>query len=377
MDKIEVFVNGATYEKSLEYMNDSLEMQRFNFYKQKVYAFQYATRKETDTHVYWSFTDCKPRFENNRLFYSRNNKYGATYDRAKNDFKLWFGRSIQETPPSLIYDILTYFKIDWYSQMSSSLQTLMNPTMLKKMVKGKITNPRDFVKAYLKTSPYRKMDVSPELFYKVFSDTNLNSAKYYRRILEYSTNINQALEFISGCGYNFPHNVSDLYDQAAVLNRKVNPKWSEARKKEVHAQWTREIMEIEVKSIEAFDYQYPPIDLPKGFQLIQNNYELFEEGTIMKHCVYTNYEFKIRNKKYFAFRFEKDGVRATLGVEIDYYKDKAVFNQMYGIGNSRIADEHIERAKEFINSDYFQDWCKGQVNKVPQESLPADDFLWL
>jgi hypothetical protein len=377
MEKIEVFINEAAYEKSLEYMNDSLEMQRFNFYKQKVHAFQYATRKETDTHVYWSFTDCRPRFENNRLFYSRTNKYGATYDRSKKDLKLWFGRTIQETPSSLLCDILIYFKIDWYNHMSSSLQSLLNPTMLKKIVKGKITNPRDFVKAYLKTSPYRKMDVSPELFYKVFSNSSINSAKYYRRILEYSTNINQAIELVSTLGYNTPHIVNDLFDQAAVLNRKVNPKWSEARRKEVHAQWTREIMEIEVKSIEAFDYQYPPIDLPKGFQIIQNNYELFEEGTTMKHCVYTNYEFKIRNKKYFAFRFEKDGVRATLGVDVNYFENKAVFNQMYGIGNSRIADEYVESAKEFINSDYFQDWCKKQVVNNSKESLPVDDLMWL
>jgi hypothetical protein len=248
--------------------------------------------------------------------------------------------------------------------------------MLKNMVKGKITNPRDYVRAYLKTSPYKKMDVSVELFYKVFNNGNINSPKAFRKILEYSTNVNHAMEFLTENSY-LPHGINDLYDQAAILNRKVNPKWSKARIKEVHSQWTREIMEMEVKSIKPHDYQYSPIDLPEGFELILNNYELFEEGTTMKHCVYTNYEHRIRNKQYFAFRYNKDGVRATLGVDKSY-SEEATFSQMYGIGNSTIPDEHINRAKRFINSESFQDWVKRQgmpsVKKEPD--LVEVDALW-
>ncbi len=376
MEQLDVISNQESYDKSIELLNSSLEMQRFSFYKQKAYSFTYATRKETDTHVYWSLTEAKPRFENNRLFYSRNNRYGATYDKAKNDFKLWFGKPAYEIPGTLMSDIIAFFKLEWYVSMSSSLQSLLNATMLKNMVKGKITNPRDYVRAYLKTSPYKKMDVSVELFYKVFNNGNINSPKAFRKILEYSTNVNHAMEFLTENSY-LPHGINDLYDQAAILNRKVNPKWSKARIKEVHSQWTREIMEMEVKSIKPHDYQYSPIDLPEGFELILNNYELFEEGTTMKHCVYTNYEHRIRNKQYFAFRYNKDGVRATLGVDKSY-SEEATFSQMYGIGNSTIPDEHINRAKRFINSESFQDWVKRQgmpsVKKEPD--LVEVDALW-
>jgi hypothetical protein len=378
MDKVEIFNNAEAYDKSVEFLNDTPEMQRFNFHRGKVYPFQSAQRKETDTHVYWAYTEAKPRFENNRLFYSRNNKYGFTYDKSNKDFKFWFGRTIHEIPPFMLSDVFKHFNIDWYGALGPSLSSLVNATMVKNMIKGKITNPRDYVKAYLKTSPYRKSGISPELFYKTFS-TGINSPKSYRKIIEYSTDANHALEFIAkhGNGY-MNHSITDLYDQAAVLDRRVNPKWSEARMKEVHAEWTREIMSVEIKSIKQYEYEYPEIALPEGLEIISNNYELFEEGTAMKHCVYTNYESNIRSKKYFAFRYEKDGIRATLGVD-NYNSDNAKFSQMYGIGNSSVPIDIIDDMKEFIKTDYFQKWCSKQSKSIPsREREPEmDAAFWL
>lgn len=377
MEKVEIFHNAEAYNNSVELLNSSLEMQRFSYHKGRAHAFQSAQRKETDTHVYWAYTEAKPRFENNRLFYSRNNKYGFTYDKATKDFKFWFGRSIHEIPPFMLYDVFKHFNIDWYGILSPSLASLLNATMVKNMIKGKITNPRDYVKAYLKTSPYRKSGISPELFYKTFANGNVQSPKSYRRIIEYATDPNHALEFIANHGNGYiNHSITDLYDQAAILDKRVNPKWSEARMKEVHAEWTREIMGIEIKSLKECDYEYSDITLPEGLKIISNNYELFEEGTTMKHCVYTNYESRIRSKKYFAFRYEKDGIRATLGVELSYADAK--FSQMYGIGNSSIPIDITDSMKEFINTEYFQKWCAEQSKALPsREREPVeDDILW-
>jgi hypothetical protein len=246
--------------------------------------------------------------------------------------------------------------------------------MVKNMIKGKITNPRDYVKAYLKTSPYRKSEISPELFYKTFNNLHIQSPKTYRKIIEYSTDPNHALEFITAQNNGYiDHNIIDLYDQASALDRKVNPKWSDARKKDVHAEWTREIMNIEIKSLEPYDYNYSKIDLPQGLEMIANNYELFEEGTTMKHCVYTNYESRIRSKQYFAFRYDKDGIRATLGVDKSYSMP-ATFNQMYGVGNSTISTDIVDSIKELIKSDYFQEWCEKESKLSMQERV---DTAWI
>jgi hypothetical protein len=97
----------------------------------------------------------------------------------------------------------------------------------------------------------------------------------------------------------------------------------------------------------------------------------------MKHCVYTNYESKIRSKKYFAFRYEKDGIRATLGVDLSYAD--ATFSQMYGIGNSSVPIDIVDDMKEFIKTDYFQEWCAKQCKALPsREREPeADAAFWL
>lgn len=374
MEKIEIFNNIEAYNMSLNFLNDTYEMQRFNFYRGKVTAFVCAQRKEIDTHVYWSYTEAKPRFENNRLFYTRNNKYGFTYDKTTKDFKFWFGRSIHEIPPFMLYDVFKHFNIDWYEKLSPSLISLLNATMVKNMIKGKITNPRDYVKAYLKTSPYRKSEISPELFYKTFNKPNIQSPKNYRKIIEYSTDPNHALEFITvqNNGY-IDYTITDLYDQASALDRRVNPKWSEARMKDVHAEWTREIMNIEIKSLEPYDYNYSKINLPQGLEIISNNYELFEEGTTMKHCVYTNYEYRIKSKQYFSFKYEKDNVRATLGVDKSYSMP-ATFSQMYGVGNSTISTDIVDSIKELIKTDYFQEWCEKESKLSMQEKV---DTAWI
>lgn len=374
MEKIEIFNNIEAYNMSLNFLSDTYEMQRFNFYRGKVTAFVCAQRKEIDTHVYWSYTEAKPRFENNRLFYTRNNKYGFTYDKTTKDFKFWFGRSIHEIPPFMLYDVFKHFNIDWYEKLSFSLISLLNATMVKNMIKGKITNPRDYVKAYLKTSPYRKSEISPELFYKTFNKPNIQSPKNYRKIIEYSTDPNHALEFITvqNNGY-IDCTITDLYDQASALDRRVNPKWSEARMKDVHAEWTREIMNIEIKSLEPYDYNYSKINLPQGLEIISNNYELFEEGTTMKHCVYTNYEYRIKSKQYFSFKYEKDNVRATLGVDKSYSMP-ATFSQMYGVGNSTISTDIVDSIKELIKTDYFQEWCEKESKLSMQEKV---DTAWI
>jgi len=377
MEKVEVFYNEQSYDISLEHLNSSPEMQRYNFHKGKTYPFQYATKKETETHVYWSYTEMKPRFENGRLFYSRNNKYGATFEKKTKKFKIWFGVPIYSMPPIVTENILNHFQIDWYKNMSPAMQSLINASMLGRMIKGKITNPRDYVKSYLKTSPYRKQDVSIELFYRTFSTGNINSPKFFRKILEYSTNINHALELIGKVNYP-PHYIVDLYDQAATLDRRVNPKWSQKRMNEVHTEWTREIMGMEIKSIKPHDYEYSPISLPTGISLILNNYELFEEGTTMKHCVYTNYENRIRRKDYFAFRYDREGIRATVGVRRNHATETFVLDQMYGIGNSSISEEHKEIVKQWLEQEYVQKWFSNQiVNTKTKEPEPTDEmFLW-
>ena len=74
--------------------SNSPEKQRYDYYKGTLYGLTYATRKETDTHVYWSISNRQPRFENGKLFYTNNNSQGATYDKSTKKLKIWFGSNM-------------------------------------------------------------------------------------------------------------------------------------------------------------------------------------------------------------------------------------------------------------------------------------------
>jgi hypothetical protein len=346
-----VITGQLTLEKMEEYKAMPVEMQRYLFYKGEIYAFSTTSRKETDTHIYWCNSNRQPRFENNRLFYLNSNKAGVSFDKEKKTIKIWFGNSIQLLEGTILPDIINFFKLDWFSAMSYSLRTLLNKTMLQNMIKGKITNPRDYVKAYLKTSPYKNLDLSPELFYKTFMENEFNSPKGFKKYILYTTNPNEGLEHVAKqrtTMYN--GELEDLFSQAEMLDRKVNLKWSETRMKEVHAEWTRELMGMAIKSIQPVDYNYPEIETPEGISLIKSNIELFEEGTTMKHCVYTNYERSVRNKTYYVFRYDREGVRATVGVKMhEYYP---VIDQMYGPRNTQIDQEHKNYVQQWLKSEY-------------------------
>lgn len=351
--------------KMEEYKAMSPDIQRYLFYRNEIHGFMTSNRKETDTHIYWCNSNRVPRFENNRLFYLNSNKAGITFDKEKKTISIWFGCSIQTLQSTVILnDVIRFFKLDWFNHMSHSLKTLLNKTMLQNMIKGKLTNPRDYVKAYLKTSPYKNLDLSPELFYKTFMENNHNSPKGLKKYILYVTNPNEGLEHVAkqnSTMYN--GQLEDLFSQAEMLDRKVNLKWSETRMKEVHAEWTRELMGMAIKSIEPVDYNYPEIETPEGISLIRTNLELFEEGTVMHHCVYTNYEREVRNKNYYVFRYDREGVRATAGVRV-IGPGVIRLDQMYAIRNTSVDEKHKEYVLSWLYSEKPQELFKhGEQHK--------------
>jgi hypothetical protein len=375
--------NNPEYDRILEYMGKSPEEQRFAFFKKRINKTVLQTKKETDTHIYWSAQTKTPRFENNKLFYTSHTVDGATYDKKARSLKLWFGQTFVKLDPVIQENIMNHFGFDWYEQASFSLKSIMNASLLNRIIKGNITNPRDFVKAYIKTSPFRNIDVSPEIFYKAFQSLHYESPKFFRRMMEHSTNPEKTLDVIVHAG--FWGLSRDLYEQAMILNKKVNPSWSEKRVKEVHDEWTREIMYLSIKSLELHDYNYSSITLPERLSFIENNIKLFEEGSIMKHCIYTNYEARIMNKKYFGLKYSHGDIRATVGLIVVYSttgKQEVVLDQMYGIGNSQIPEEHKDYVKSWLEQDETQKWFSKETQKVQvtqgvTQVYQDPDLAWL
>lgn len=398
MGDIQILANEDGFNRMNEVLSYSAEKQRRLWFGRSLYAHNYVAKRETDTHIYWAEVNRTPMFENNKLFYKYKNSSGISFDKEKQTMKVWFGKKFNDLSLTIINDLYAHFKIDWLSAVNDTSRYVINQSLMQRIIRGKITNPRDLAKAYLKNSSFRtRKDISPELFYKALMAPRDNRApggqiQYYKIPLLYSTSPNELLKLMIQQPYSMSTDKYDTYEQAAKLNKLVNPLWSETKFKEVHKQWTRELMELEIKDMEAIDYNYPEgLPLMDGLSMIPNNYKLFEEGTVMDHCLYTNYQTRIRDKEYFALHYEYEGQKATIGITLNsayvYDTECAVIQQIRGVRNQDVPKEHTDRIHEWIKLPEVEEWFinmrkahaheKHVVEKVKEMDLADQELDWL
>lgn len=366
MEEITNLYGQERLDKFRELQTKSIEYQRFVKYSNKIDPFTVIDKKETDTHVYISQSQATPIF-NNKLVLTFKRLTGCTYDKQKKTLKFWFGKT-----PIKSYEVynqvLIHFKLDWLSEFdkNANVSSIMTTSLLQRCIRGKITNPRQLCKAIISSKRnLRDSGISPEALFRYF-----NYVSYYKiNIQAFIYNITSIKQpdlyvdyLISSKAFTHFH---DLLNQAKALNKKVDMTWSDKRRATEHALWTREMMALEIMSVEPLDYEYPDIDLPEGLSLIKTNHELFEEGTTMRHCIYTNYAGRIKFKDYFGMRYQKDGIRATIGISYDSANKRVYMDQMYGIGNSGIDYEHKEYVKAWLDKPEIQAYFKAiQMLKI-------------
>ena len=378
-----IFYGQLGYDAMQQLLNEPVEMQRYNFYNHKCYVYAIGQSKETDTHVYFSIQEFTPHF-NKKLFFLRKTREGATYNKQTKELKIWFDKQFYALTNNMQEAILSFFKLDWFKSVDPNLHCLLNNGILKRMVKGKITNPEDFAKAVLKQY-LPGVKVSHNLFLKSFTYKHEDlgfislSPRSHFLNLKHVTNADDYLKVLGG-NKSFSSTVHDLLKQACILDRKINLSWSNRRMNEVHLKWTKELMALELKNFERKDYNYEgELDCLPELSLIDNNYDLYIEGKTQGHCVYTNYESSINAKNYFVFQYQDELERGTLGVQIDkVYRDaeseirvlRPVKNQLYGKYNSIITKEVHEKINNWLQKPNVIKWF---INQYQNEIVKSNE----
>jgi hypothetical protein len=384
MDKITIIYGKEDLDKIEDIKSKSIEYQRYMKYSNSLNPFMVFNKKETDTHIYWSISEAMPMF-NNKLFLRFKKKHGATYDKQKRTIKFWFGHN-PGTSGNLLKHIIAHFELDWFSNLyqKEAVSRIMSTSILQRCVRGTISNPRQLAKAIISSKTnLRNSGLSPEALFKLF---NLNS--FYipsiDQILYYVPSIKQPDLYIDYlvAKDNYQDMYADIMSQARILGKKIDMTWSEKRLKEEHNIWTREIMALSILSVEEHDYEYTETAMPEGLEFIKTNYELFEEGTVMKHCIYTNYAARIKQKVYFGLRYERDGVRATVGIEKindwtgNLHVSKFCLNQMYSKGNAPVDDVHKDIVREWLDKPETQEYFN-LLSTVKEEEKQSYTDLWV
>lgn len=150
--------------------------------------------------------------------------------------------------------------------------------------------------------------------------------------------------------------VADAVDLALQLNKKVNFSWSRNKFREINVQWSRELMRKDIEKRNPQDI-YKNKELIKDAKLLSSERDVFEEGMIMHHCVYTNYWRLIESGKYVALHLDStvDSLGITLGVQVMYdynNKDniisKLVFDQAFYAYDKILSIEDNQMCKDYL-----------------------------
>lgn len=150
--------------------------------------------------------------------------------------------------------------------------------------------------------------------------------------------------------------VADAVDLAIQLNKKVNFRWSRNKFRDINVQWSRELMRKDIEKRNPQDI-YKNKELIKDAKLLSSERDVFEEGMIMHHCVYTNYWRLIESGKYIALHLNStinpSGI--TLGVQVMYdynNKDniisKLVFDQAFYAYDKMLSTEDSQMCKDYL-----------------------------
>jgi hypothetical protein len=369
-------VQKTTYENL---KNQSIDKQRFSFFKGSLYTWTEDTRAESDTHIYWASNHCKPKWNNKTgLYLKRDSVFGCTYEKATKKFKWWFGKQATVNGTLIVADMCNYFKTEWFNSIPVGLRLSTTNTNMNKVLLGKITNPRDLIKAIIKTNPtMRGMNISTELVWDYLNKNQGYRIQTLADTLSVAKDPNHAIEYVISNGTTV-WDMQDLIKQAQMLGRKIDFKWSSNRVKEVHQDWTKEIMDIEQESVESINYQYVN-ELPHNgcIELITNSKDLYVEGRIMSHCVYSNYNDQVRDKTYFVLKFTDRDVRATVGVTKNWEGNDFIINQMYSKHNKSVDQCYHDYVQEWLEKPEIQQWFKDnyKVNSLGDQ-VQLEHMMW-
>lgn len=303
-----------------------------------------------DGNVFYHNTQFKIAQGKHSYFLRKTKKTGFTLN-EKGKLQIWYGGNIKALPE--LMDIIKYYKQDWF--MDYYLHFLTKG-LLEKILTGKIHNPIGFFEAWLKA---QHIKASPRLLYKAveFKYNNISSAIEIKHILiKYSqvvAHVDQLLETIVADDYDArSRTFIDMMDQALILERIIDPKWSDKRIADEHQQYTKEIMELEITSMEDQPVKIPQVFYDKinddNFTLLDTKKKIFMEGKLMKHCIYTNYWNSILNKKYLCFHVEYQGIGATLTLRRDKEFGELVIYDCLGRYNARLSNEYLSYVKSWL-----------------------------
>ena len=290
--------------------------------------------------------------------------------------KMWKGFSLQGVPTPAMEAIVKEIGCEWllthcdesYGGKHYPLLSLLTPASFTRVIKGKLTNPKQLMKHYLTYSgKYRHLKLAR--YTNMLLDIYVNNASEssFHYLLEAcATDVNpeRLVQHAHNNGGHLPeawrnfHHQYDLTRECHQLNVKIDHTWSSNRLAEEHVKLSRLVREKHIMFMDLIEYPYSqPCPLLPGMELIADNKRLWAEGSTMDHCIYS-YLDSAKNRDVFHFHCTFGDKPFSLAIKEKYDGTSYTVQQMHIVRNGRCSDAQQNIVKQWLQEDAVQEWFK-------------------
>lgn len=228
---------------------------------------------------------------------------------------------------------------------------ILRKPVLKGIITGKITNRKALIKTLMTTS-YHIKDFRYETIEKYFN-SNINQS--LSTLAKYTTDLNESVRLLalSDSTSYFDRNLfCDLIQDAFILDKKINPRWSVRRMQEEHQKniETETLLKEGSLSDEPI-YECIPVIDERGIKgnILNSEKEVYQEASFQHNCLHTHYWSKIKNRNYIAISLSVPE-RITVGLTVKGNDDDRSLSieQMHTRYNAGVRDEHKDIIVDYI-----------------------------
>lgn len=314
-----------------------------------------------------------------------------------NGVKMWRGYTMASISVDAMEAIVKELGCEWlfahskdgyYGGKHYPLLSLLTPASFTRVIKGKVTNPKQLMKHYLTYSgKYRHLKLAKHsnALLDIYVNTDCGS-RLHTLLDACATDVNpdRLIQVTHNNGGKLPEswvNFAHQYDitkECHQLDVKIDHTWSVARLEAEHTKLSRLVREKHIMFMELEAYPYSqPCPLMPGMELIADNKRLWNEGSMMNHCIY-NYLDSAKNRDLFHFHCTFGDKPFSLAIMEKYDGSRYTIQQMHIVHNGRCSDEQRNIVEQWLNEDAVQEWFKHEklvsgvkhVDNIDLDPLP-------
>ena len=247
-------INGQEgIDRHREFFTFSPERQRMEYYMNKNYYNTVYTYLYSDDDKVCLGTDQRiVKFANGKAWaQSSKDRKGLTYDKHTKKVKLWYNTKLSGFSVYEIEKFLDHMHVSWFKNIYSSVNAILTPTMLGKVLSKKITDPVEFCREFIKSKLWLKNSgITPEKLWSVLDYLNKRTIPLasYMSHFALAESANVLCDKII-TGQDVDHwRLNEILQKSAALDKKLDFSKSIDQLCELNTYLDREIMKLRLET---------------------------------------------------------------------------------------------------------------------------------